>query len=159
MNRDGSRPALRLITGTAGEPTRDRLAPKRALLSGAALVAAGCLALLAQGVPQLSPVRPVLAFGFVLFAPGAAVVLRLPLVSRLERLAVTIGLSVAIAIPVSEAYAFAHAWSATAVLATLTGITAAVVAVRQRPAKAATRTEWRPLYGPYPIDVPVGRAS
>jgi hypothetical protein len=101
----------------------------------------------------------VLVFGFVLLAPGAAIAVRLPLTSMVEKAMVALALSVAIAIPVSEGFAFAHSWSPSAVLATLAALTSVLALARRKPAAAATRGDWRPIYGPYPLNLPSRRAS
>lgn len=154
------RPQLRLVT--AGDEAARRARQRRMRWQPAAvkigLIASGWLAFAAQWITGLGPVRPALTFAFVLLVPGAAIVHRMRLTSWVERLALTIGMSVAIAIPVSETYALAHDWSPAVVLATLTAITTTVT-VMPRHARSTVRTEWRPLYGPHPITLPTRRAS
>jgi hypothetical protein len=122
-------------------------------------VASGWLALVAQWAAVLGPVRPVLVFGFVLVAPGAAIAVRLPLTGLVEKAMVSLALSVALAIAASEVFAFAHSWSPAAVLAVLAALTTALTLVRRKPAVAAERSEWRPIYGPYPLNLPSRRVS
>lgn len=114
------------------------------------LVVAGWVALGVQWLPAGSPVRPVALFAFVLVAPGASIVLLLPLVDRLERFMVSLGLSASLGIIVSEAFALLHAASAKSTVAVLAGLTTVMVAaggLRRR----RERTVWLPAHGPVPL--------
>lgn len=116
----------------------------------AVLVVSGWVALGVQWLPAGSPVRPVVLFAFVLVAPGASIVLLLPLVDRLERFMVSLGLSASLGIIVSEAFALLHAASAKSTVAALAGLTTVMVAagaLRRRP----ERKVWLPAHGPVPL--------
>lgn len=102
----------------------------RAWWLGLPLMAAGWLALAVQWLPTTTPLRPVLVFGFTLLGPGAAVVMLLPLVDRLERLMLSLAASVALGIVVSEALALAHMASSKTSIAILAGITTILVIAR-----------------------------
>lgn len=150
--RDANRARLHLVPSEIpGREPATTTSPARTVTAlRAVLLVAGWVALAVQWVPGLGFVRLILVFGFVLIVPGAAVVMRMPLVNRAEQAALAIGISAAVAIPVSEAFAFAHAWSAKAVLATL-AVFATTIVVARRPRPAMRHQEWRPLHGPYPL--------
>lgn len=116
----------------------------------AVLIVSGWAALGVQWLPAGSPIRPVVLFAFVFVAPGASVVLLLPIVDRLERLMVSLGLSASLGIVVSEAFALLHAASARSTVAVLAGLTTVMVGVgafRRRP----ERKVWLPAHGPVPL--------
>lgn len=155
---DHDAPLLHLVPQPGGEPRSDRRLRSRRTALRIMLVAVGWLAVAAIVVPFPSPVRPALLFGFVLLVPGAAVVLRLPSVDRVEQTMLAVALSAAVAIAVSEAFAFLHAWSPARVVTTL-AIATTILVGAQRFRRARSKPDWRPLHGPYPLPPELGRTD
>ena len=114
---------------TTAEPVAHRLpasgAPRPSLRSSwwsVALALSGwaAVAVVALGAPVA--LRVVVVFGFVMLGPGLSVVSLLDRGSLLERLLVSIALSVALAALVAEAMAISGAWSPTLALAGLAAL-------------------------------------
>ncbi len=114
-------PMRLVVDGEAHSPNR------WPAVSRAVLVAVSVAAVAVQWLPA-GPLRPVAVFGFTLVVPGAAVVLLLPLVDAIERITLSIGLSVALATVVDEALSMAGAASAKTSMLILAGLSCALVA-------------------------------
>lgn len=104
------------------------------------LLSAACA--LAVAVDWHSPLRTVLAIGFLLFAPGLALAELLEIREHLYRLTIATGTSLGIETVVALSLIYAHAWSiglAVGILVGLTGsaLVVAVLRARHRPVSSS----------------------